>query len=44
MLKYGIGVDAKPASAKHLYLEAARWGDPVAKAELEGGDVDVDIF
>lgn len=44
MLKYGIGIDAKPASAGHLYLEAARWGDSVAAAELEGGEVDIDIF
>lgn len=44
MLKYGIGIDAKPDSAKHLYLEAARWGDPMAITELQGGEVDTDVF
>lgn len=44
ILKYGMGVEARPGSAGHLFLEAARWGDPVAIAELEGGEADPDVF
>ena len=44
MMKYGIGIESKQEAAHHLFLEAARWGDPIALAEINGEDVDMDVF
>ena len=44
MMKYGIGIETRQDAAHHLFLEAARWGDPIAIAEINGEDVEMDVF